>query len=201
MKKGLILKIANLFTFLRILIIPFFSFIYIYKELLGIKYDIIYYILIIILMICEITDLIDGFLARKRNEVTDFGKIFDPMADSIVKLVVLFTFTYPPVKLPLMLIFVFLYREIIISSLRTICAIKGVALAARKSGKIKSTIQAFVNFFILFFLLLYTYEIFNLYLLHLLSVIFVSIAAVYNGFSGIEYLYVNRAFIKKVLKY
>ncbi len=55
--------------------------------------------------ISEFTDFIDGYLARKHLQVTDFGKIVDPMADSIFRLSVFLTFTLPPVNLPIWIIF------------------------------------------------------------------------------------------------
>ena len=87
------MNIANYFTFLRIVIIPFFPLIYLQHKWFGISFKLMPFVLLLILVICEITDLVDGFIARKRNEVTDFGKVIDPMADSITNISVFFTFT------------------------------------------------------------------------------------------------------------
>ena len=96
----------------------------------GINELLLPYVLLFLLGVFELSDAFDGYIARKYNQVSDFGKIFDPMADSIARISVLLTFTQPPVNLPLPLIFVFLYRDSVISTLRTICALKGFALAA-----------------------------------------------------------------------
>lgn len=141
----------------------------------------------------------DGIIARKRNQVTDLGKIIDPMADSITHIAIFFTFTQGWVQIPLMLSLVFLYREIFISALRTICALRGHALAARKSGKIKSFIQALISFFIVLLMISYTLGYLSIDKLKAISFISVSIAAFYSLCTAVEYIYVNRNYIKKVL--
>ncbi len=190
--------IAHYFTFLRILIIPFFPLVYLEYEKLGIGPTKMPYVLLGILFICALSDLVDGFIARKRNEVSDLGKILDPMADSITNIIVFFTFTQGWVSIPLLLVFVFIYREFIISTLRTVCALKGCALAARKSGKIKTILQIGVNFFIVFALVVFTQGLVSIEDLRLWSFYAVAIAAFYSVFSAIDYLYSNRIYLKKV---
>lgn len=187
------------FTLLRVLIVPLFPFFYLYYQDLGISLYALPYILILILLICEFTDLFDGFIARKLNKVTDLGKILDPMADSVTRLTVLFTFTQGIIKLPLILIFVFLFREFLINTLRTICALKGHALAARKTGKIKAVLQAVICFLILLLMIPYTLGEISLENLRLISLIAVSLAALYTALSAVDYFYANRSYIKKAI--
>ena len=191
--------IATILTLLRILLGPFFLLIYIYFETWGISLKALPYLLLIVMAISELSDLFDGFFARKKNQVTDLGKILDPMADSIFRISVFLTFTQGLVQLPLLLVFVFIYRDMIISTLRTVCALRGVALAARWPGKIKAVIQAIVGFFILILLLIYSLGSLRLDLLQSLSFYAVSIAALYTLISAGEYLVVNRSYIKKAL--
>ncbi len=191
--------IATILTLLWILLGPFFLLIYIYFETWGISLKALPYLLLIVMAISELSDLFDGFFARKKNQVTDLGKILDPMADSIFRISVFLTFTQGLVQLPLLLVFVFIYRDMIISTLRTVCALRGVALAARWSGKIKAVIQAIVGFFILILLLIYSLGSLRLDLLQSLSFYAVSIAALYTLISAGEYLVVNRSYIKKAL--
>ena len=193
------MNIAHCFTLLRIIIIPFFSVFYLRYQWFHVDIIFLPYILFCILAFCEFTDLIDGFLARKKNQVTELGKILDPMADSITRIAVLFTFTQGWVSIPLLLVFVFLYREGLISSLRTICALKGFALAARKSGKIKAFIQAIVSFFIVLLMIPFTMGYISLEMLQKLSLFSVSFAAFYSILTAIEYIYVNRKYIKKII--
>src|SRR6186997_2630352 len=132
------MTIANTFTLFRVLISPLFFLLYAYPDLIGINPLLMSCVLLALFAIAESTDAFDGYLARKYNQVTDLGKILDPMADSIYRISVFLTFTLEPVKLPMILVFVFLYRDSVVSTLRTICALKGFALAARTSGKIKA---------------------------------------------------------------
>ena len=157
------------------------------------------YMLLFLLGISELSDAIDGYLARRYNQVTDLGKILDPMADSIYRTSVFLTFTLDPIRLPMLLIFVFLYRDSVISTLRTICALKGFALAARPSGKIKAVVQAVSAFTVLGLLIPYSWGYISLYELQTLSACVVSIAAAYAFFSGIDYIYANRNHIKQLL--
>jgi CDP-diacylglycerol--glycerol-3-phosphate 3-phosphatidyltransferase len=150
-------------------------------------------------MVSELSDICDGYIARKYNEVSDFGKIFDPMADSIARTSVLLTFTQPPVNLPLPLIFVFLYRDSVISTLRTICALRGFALAARMSGKIKAVIQGLCAFAVLVLMLLQAIGEISLLEMQQTSMYIVSAAAIYTLFSGADYIYANRRYISKIL--
>ena len=192
------MNIAHFFTLLRIVLIPFFPVCYLGYNWLKINPFYLPYILLFVLAICELTDLMDGYFARKKNQITDAGKILDPMADSITRILVFFTFTQGWVGIPLLLVFVFLYREFLISSLRTLCALKGFALAARKSGKLKAVLQASVNFFIVLLMIPYTWGTLSLSALQRASLIAVSIAAVYTVLSAVDYVYANRSYLKKV---
>src|SRR5205085_953924 len=99
------------------------------------------FVLLALVIVAELTDLFDGMAARRRNQVTELGKILDPMADSIFRLSVFLAFTQGIVALPLWLVLLFFYRDSIISMLRTICALRGFTLAARFSGKVKAVVQ------------------------------------------------------------
>ncbi len=194
------MTIANYFTFIRILISPIFLLVYLEYENLGISLQTLPYILLFFLGISEFSDACDGFLARRYNQVTDLGKILDPMADSIYRTSIFLTFTLPPIKLPMVLIFIFLYRDSVISTLRTICALKGFALAARPSGKLKAAIQAFSAFVIILLLIPYSLNYLSIVTLQWTSTLIVSITAIYTLFSGVDYIYSNRSYIFKLLK-
>jgi CDP-diacylglycerol--glycerol-3-phosphate 3-phosphatidyltransferase len=174
-------------------------FLYLEHDLLGISLAALPYILLFLLCVSELSDAFDGYLARRFHQVTDFGKILDPMADSIYRISVFLTFTQPPVNLPLLLVFVFLYRDSVISTLRTICALRGFALAARSSGKVKAVIQAGSALIILLLLIPYTLGYLSYGLLRGISITAVSIAAVYALYSGIEYIWANRPYVLKLL--
>jgi CDP-diacylglycerol---glycerol-3-phosphate 3-phosphatidyltransferase len=192
-------SIANYITFIRIIISPIFLLIYTFHTSYGITPTMLPYVLLLLLGISELSDAFDGYIARKYNQVSDFGKIFDPVADSIARITVLLTFTQPPVNLPLVLIVVFLYRDSVTSTLRTICALKGFALSARFSGKMKAVIQAVVSFCILFLMIPESLGMISQTTLQYYSSWIVSLAAIYAVFSGIDYVYANRSYVNNLL--
>lgn len=193
------LNVPMCLTLSRILLGPIFMAIYLYYPEMDITITWLPYILLILTCICEVSDVFDGFLARRHNKVTELGKLLDPMADSIFRLSVLFSFTQGFIQLPLLLVSVFFYRDIIISTLRTVCALRGVALAARWSGKIKAVILAIVIFFILILMIPYSLGYLDLGTLHVISFYSVTVAALYVAYSGIEYIIANKSYIKKAL--
>lgn len=99
---------------------------------------------IIVLVVTLLTDLFDGMVARARHEVTNFGKIMDPVADSTFFMTIFFSLSDCPrfgahvsVWFPVLI----LYREIGMHILRRYAALKGHAMPAKKSGKIKTFTQ------------------------------------------------------------
>lgn len=193
------MSIANYLTFIRIFISPIFMFIYIEHEYLGISMTALPYVLLFLMTLSELSDAFDGYFARKYNQVTDLGKVLDPMADSIARIAVFLTFTLPPVNLPVPLIFIFIYRDSVVSTLRTICALKGFALAARISGKVKAVIQAVVAYIILLMMIPYSLGKLSGEQLENASLWLVSLAVIYTVFSAVDYIYANRHYIYRLL--
>lgn len=187
-------------TLVRIVLSPVFLIFYLYHNNMGISGEALPYILLILLSICELTDFFDGFFARRHNKVTDLGKVLDPMADSIFRLSVFFTLTQGVVQLPMLLVLVFFFRDSIVGTLRTLCALRGVALAARMSGKIKAVVQAATAYFILILMIPYSMGCLDLLAFQQMSFYTAFIAAVYTLISGIEYIYANKTYIKKALE-
>lgn len=194
------MSVANYITVLRLLISPFFLFIYLFHSTLGMSQIALPYTLLVLLLFVELTDACDGYFARKYNQVTDLGKILDPMADSIARITVFLTFTQPPVSIPIPFIFIFLYRDSAVSTLRTICALRGFALAARKSGKIKAAIQAFAAFVIVLLMIPHSQGEITTEKLQYLSAWIVAFAGLYTLYSGFDYVYANRKYIAKLLE-
>jgi CDP-diacylglycerol---glycerol-3-phosphate 3-phosphatidyltransferase len=191
------LRVALFLTLGRIVISPIFLIFYFYYQKMGITVTSLPYILLALLVVSEVSDSLDGYVARKFDQVTDLGKILDPMADSIARISVFLTFTRGFVQLPLLLVFVFLYRDVIISTLRTLCALRGVTLAARMSGKIKAVIQGAVAIVIVLLMIPFSLGMMKLATLQSTSLILVSLAALYTLLSGVEYIWANRGYIAK----
>jgi CDP-diacylglycerol---glycerol-3-phosphate 3-phosphatidyltransferase len=90
----------------------------------------------------EISDGLDGYFARKYKQVSDFGKLMDPYADSAFRLTVLFSFAGSVHNwVPLWMVVVLLYRDILTSVVRIFAMKRGVVIAARTSGKLKAISQ------------------------------------------------------------
>ncbi|KTF28886.1 CDP-alcohol phosphatidyltransferase family protein [Chlamydia pecorum] len=161
----------------------------------GISQVVLPYVLLSLLIVSELTDAVDGYVARKFSQVTDLGKLLDPMADGIYRTSLYLTFTQPPVNLPLILVFIFLARDSVISTLRTVCAFRGVVVAARTSGKIKAILQAISFFLIIFAMIPRSLGALSDNGLELFASIVVSIVAIYSVGSGVEYFWINKNFL------
>lgn len=191
------MTVAHYLTLLRIILSPLFPILYLQREWLGIPLLWLPYILLGLLVVSECSDIFDGILARRLNEVTDLGKVLDPMADSITHISLFLAFTQGFVALPMLIVLVFFYRDLFVSTLRTLCALKGVALAARSSGKVKAILQAFVAFLIIGLMIPYTRGDIPLELFQQISLFATAIAAFYTAVSIIDYIYANWVYIKK----
>lgn len=194
------MSLAHYFTFLRIIISPLFPIFYLGYKWFGIPFEALPYLLLFLLAICECSDLIDGIIARSRNQVSDLGKVLDPMADSVTHISLFLTFTQGVVSLPLIPVLIFFYRDFFISTLRTLCALRGIALAARISGKMKTLIQACVLFLILVLMIFHSHGILTIDRLRLISLLAVSAAAFYTALSAVDYLWANRGCLKAAVK-
>jgi CDP-diacylglycerol---glycerol-3-phosphate 3-phosphatidyltransferase len=193
------MSLPLILTLLRILLGPIFVVLYLYYDHIGITLLSLPYVLLSLTLLSELSDVFDGLLARKYNKVTDLGKLLDPMADTIFRLSVFLAFTQGIIQLPLLLVCVFFYRDIVISTLRALCGLRGFALAARLSGKIKAVVQAVIIFFILLMFVLYSLGYLELHTLRALSLYSVSIGVAYTLYSGYEYVIANRSYIQKAL--
>jgi CDP-diacylglycerol---glycerol-3-phosphate 3-phosphatidyltransferase len=188
-------------TFFRIVMSPMFLMLYLYSESLDVPSIVAPYILLSIFTICELSDLFDGMVARKHNKVTNLGKVLDPMADSFFRLTVFLSFTQGVVQLPLIFVVIFLLRDCVVNILRMLCALKGIVLGARLSGKIKAVIQAMTGFVILILMVLCSHEYVTPLLLQKISLYIVAFAAFYSLISGAEYIGAHWKFIKQNVLY
>lgn len=185
------MNLANKLTLLRIILIPFFLFCF-YVEawqfqtisLRGISIPYANFIAFIIFIIAAITDFIDGYVARKYEMITDFGKFMDPLADKLLVTAALLIFVEQG-SIASWIVFIILAREFMVTGLRTIAAAKGVIMAAGWSGKVKTVVQ----FMMIATLLLanYPFTLINLPMDQILvwGAILLTIA------SGIEYIWKN----------
>lgn len=145
------LNVPNLLTIARIIITPIFL-VVILMDTLPHRF----LIACIIFSIGSITDAIDGHLARKNNQITNFGKFLDPIADKILTTSALLAFMSEGLC-NIWIVMLILTREFAIASVRMIAATNGVVIPANIWGKIKTVSQ--MVFTILIMLLGETWEI------------------------------------------
>lgn len=129
------MNIPNMLTILRVLMIPFFVFF-----MLGDITNADNYIALGIFIAASLTDTLDGYLARKYHQVTNFGKFMDPLADKLLVCSALICLMDIE-KLPSWIVIVIISREFIISGFRLIASDNGIVIAASWWGKAKTISQ------------------------------------------------------------
>lgn len=145
------LNTPNKLTIARMIIAPVFLAV-IMKESLPHKF----LWAMLIFMVASVTDAVDGKLARKNNQVTNFGKLLDPIADKVLTTAALLAF----MKLGLCniwIVMIVLTREFTIASIRMIAASNGVVIPANIWGKLKTVSQMVFTVLIMFLGEIYSY--------------------------------------------
>ena len=119
---------ANKLTMLRVVLIP------VYLVLMYLGYT---YVALAVFILASITDFVDGYIARHYNQVTDFGKFMDPLADKVLVLTAMVYFCSVGV-LPAWALVIVMAREFAVSGLRMVAVDNGRVIAAAWSGKVKT---------------------------------------------------------------
>lgn len=140
---------ADAMTWVRIVFAPIFFILYMVPEWTGSFGNFSIFIIWPLYLFAEFTDFLDGFFARKYNEVSDFGKIFDPFADVILHVTAFFCFASTG-HAPIWALFLIVLREIAIQFVRLLAQKEGFAMGAQMSGKLKTVIYIATGFFSLF---------------------------------------------------
>ncbi|MBN1624730.1 MAG: CDP-diacylglycerol--glycerol-3-phosphate 3-phosphatidyltransferase [Clostridia bacterium] len=186
------MTLPNKITFLRIFLIPLFLLFALpspewFSDGLTSFMDTFGpYIAIFLFIAAGITDIIDGNLARKRNEVTNLGKFLDPIAD---KLLVISALLVLVVKfdLSVWIVLVIIARELMVMGIRTIAAGEGKIVAASIWGKVKTVMQIIAAV---------AWMLNDIIDMWYLDDALMFVALVLTIYSGIDYLVKNIAFIK-----
>lgn len=129
----------------------------------------------------SLTDVIDGYLARKYNMVTNLGKFLDPVADKLINLAALLALI-PLGRVAAWMVFLLVARDMAITGLRAVAADQGVVIAASSLGKLKTLAQ-----FLALVLLLAPAPLLGLDN-HLLGLAMLWLALVVTYWSGLDYL-------------
>ena len=133
------MNLPNKLTCFRVVLIPFFVFFLLAPWFEGYGY----YFAVGIFIVASITDFLDGYLARKYNLVTNFGKFMDPLADKLLVCSALICLVELEL-LPSWIVVIIIAREFIISGFRLIASDNGVVIAASYWGKFKTVFQIFM---------------------------------------------------------
>ena len=128
------MTLASKITLVRVAMIPAFM---VTMYLSGGAPGMWMYISLAIFIIASLTDSLDGYIARHYNQVSDFGKFLDPLADKLLVTACMMIFVGWG-RMPSWLVFIVIAREFAISGLRMVAANNGTVIAAGWSGKIKT---------------------------------------------------------------
>lgn len=167
----------NMLTILRIILVPVFMFLALY--------DLFPYsaaVALLVFIVACATDWLDGYLARKNNQVTNFGKIMDPLADKMLVTAALLCLVYETVVSP-WVVAIILAREFIVSGIRIVAASEGNVIAASIWGKLK-TVWQFIAICIALVLVDFAEY-------HMVIDVCMWIAALLTVVSGVDYIVKN----------
>jgi CDP-diacylglycerol--glycerol-3-phosphate 3-phosphatidyltransferase len=182
---------ANKLTLSRVFLIPIMV-IVIYIEalkkpsgLLGLEIDRLIFASLFI--IASLTDFLDGYIARKYNQITTFGKFLDPIADKVLVMVAfLYLMLLMPDRVPLWAVMIVIIREFTVTGVRLIAIEKGKVIAASPFGKAKtaSTMVALI-------LMLFNDFGFSLWIADIIFWFAIAMTLI----SGFDYVFKNRHII------
>jgi CDP-diacylglycerol--glycerol-3-phosphate 3-phosphatidyltransferase len=193
--------LPNQLTVLRIILTPIFLFLFLSGDPLLIQ------ISSVVFIIAAITDWYDGWLARKFNYITDWGKFLDPLADKILTLTAFMGFVIVDI-LPFWMVILIILRDLIITLLRLYADYKKINFTTSKSAKWKTFFQMA---FLYYLLLVYTLKTFEYLkqnykflfdsLLDPTAIYFVMLAiTLFTIVTGIIYFLSNWSLFKKSLR-
>ena len=169
---------ANKLTLCRVVMIPIFL-VLLYVDFTGHLWA-----ALAVFILASVTDFIDGYVARHYNQITDFGKFMDPLADKLLVMSAMAWFV-EVAWMPAWAFFVVIARELAVTGLRLVAVEQGRVIAAAKSGKVK-TARTMVGIILML--------IFPSATLRLVCVAVILVTTLY---SGIEYFVKNKDVLAK----
>ena len=125
---------ASKITLVRVFLIPAYM---VTMYLSGGQSGLWMFLSLVIFIVASLTDFVDGYIARKYNQVSDFGKFLDPLADKLLTIAAMAMFCEWG-SFPAWALMTVLTREFAVSGLRMVAGPKGKVIAAGKSGKVKT---------------------------------------------------------------
>ena len=128
------MTLASKITLVRVALIPI---VMLFMYISGGQANIWLWIALAVFIIASLSDYVDGHIARKYNQVTDFGKFLDPLADKLLVIAVMTIFCQWEL-MPAWALMIVLTREFAVTGLRLVAVGKGTVIAAGWSGKVKT---------------------------------------------------------------
>ncbi|NLM13486.1 MAG: CDP-diacylglycerol--glycerol-3-phosphate 3-phosphatidyltransferase [Epulopiscium sp.] len=177
------MNLANRLTFLRIIMIPIFLMVLLTDWIPDPQRRIF---ALIIFALASLTDMLDGYIARSRNMITNLGKFLDPLADKLLVTSALVSLVELG-DLPAWVVIIILSRELAITGFRTVAVSEGIVIAASWWGKIKTISQMFM---IMLFLLDISLPVFDT-----LEIVLMWMAVIFTIISGVDYIVKNKSVI------
>lgn len=177
------MNLANKLTLLRIFLIPVFMVFLLNKIVYGA------YIAAGIFILAAITDTLDGYVARKRNEITNLGKFMDPLADKLLVSAALISLVQMG-RLSAWIVTLIIAREFTVSILRAVAAAEGRVIAASWWGKAKTISQIIAIIVILLNNFPFKYINFPF------DTLMIWVAVVFTLVSGIDYILINKDILR-----
>ncbi len=138
-----ILNLPNILTILRVVLVPFFIYFLFIDEFQFKVYA------MLIFLFASITDFVDGYLARKWKQETEFGKFLDPLADKILVTSAFLTFLLLDEQIEIWMVLAIIFRDMLITSLRWLAIRHGSNLRTTMMGKLKTAFQMTAIFLLL----------------------------------------------------
>lgn len=170
------MNLPNKLTILRVIMIPIFLVLLLWLD--------IRWAATVIFIAASLTDLLDGYIARSQNLVTNFGKFADPLADKLLVAAALISFVELK-ELSGWVVIVLISREFIVTGLRLLAVEKGKVLAAGFSGKLKTATQMVM---IVYLLINFSFPYADI-----IKNILVGLSVLFSVYSAVEYIIQNKS--------
>ena len=188
------MNLANKITLVRVILVPVFVVLIMASQIPGLaglvangtlSQNVLNWCALAVFIIASVTDFLDGYIARKYNMISNFGKFMDPLADKLLVCSALICLLALG-RINVFLVLVIIARDFIISGFRLVASDKGVVIAANMWGKVKTTMQ----------MIMIGFMIPDWDAVHIICVILAWVVLFLTVYSLMDYLIRNRHVLK-----
>lgn len=185
------MNLPNKLTIFRVILIPVFL-VMLLCDAIPLDMQIRRYIAVLIFAVASATDALDGYIARKYNLVTNFGKFMDPLADKLLvcsAMIAMIALKDANVPLPSWVVIIIIAREFMITGFRTLAVEQNIVIAAGFWGKLKTISQM-----LMIIVLLFNFK--NVFFFYLSYALIIS-SVLLTVISAVDYLSRNSGVLKE----